>query len=145
MQILNIKATHHEDAPGVEVLVSALMTELQRRQAVNKHNQTEREKYANLVTASASFDGQIISAKLTVKEFKNRLEEAKGRVEGLTKDKATAMGRIDVQLDKVNNLTDEDESEIQQQITDSEEVNRKVRENTERISDGEIKAEEKNK
>lgn len=133
----------HEDAPAEEVSVSALMTELQRRQAVNACNQTHRDALADLHADLNVADQQIASAELDVQEFENRLATAKDRAERLKKDKATTTGNANIKSVEVNNLKDQDEAEIQQQIAESETVNRRVRENAEYAKlETEVKAEE---
>ena len=136
--------SHHEDAPGEEVSVSALMTELQRRQAVNQRNEEVRREFGHLQVRIDECTQQIVSAELDVEEFEKRLQQAKVRVDEVRKKKATATGDRNVKAAEVNDLRDADDAEIQEQIADSETVNRKVRENAERVKlESDVEAERK--
>lgn len=127
-------APQHEDAPEEEVSVSALMTELQRRQAVNQRNQEVRRELTERRQALHARDEQIVSAELGVAALEDRLGQAKDRVEELRKKKVATTGEINVKAAEVNGLQDSDEAEVQQQISDSETVNQKVRENAARVN-----------
>ncbi len=124
----------HEDAPEKEVSVSALMTELQRRQAVNKRNEEVRDELGNLQGEINAREDHIRSAEEVATTLESQLQEAKGRVETLKNQKAANALEIKVKLVEVHDLEDADESEIQQQVTESDTVNNKVRENAARVN-----------
>jgi hypothetical protein len=124
---------HHEDAPEEEVSVSDLMTELKRRQAVNRRNREERDKLADLRETVQGWEDEQEEAQIKVQRLEAALAEARGDLAKCKEDKATATKNVTIQSAKVESLQDADEDEIQQQIADSEDVNRKVRENAERV------------
>jgi len=123
----------HKDAPAEEVSVAALMTELQRRQAVNRKNEEVRGELGQLQQTLDMWGCQIDATEAEVEEAEKRLRDAREILEELKKKKATTTGDINVKSVEVNGLADADEAEMQQQITESETVNRKVRENAERV------------
>ncbi len=125
---------HHEDAPEVEVSVAALMTELQRRQAVNKRNDEVRKEYLNLSADRKLYDDEHESAKLVVQELEKQLLHAKEEAEKFETKGASANRNLNTKLVEIKALVDADEAEIQQQVTESDTVNRKVRENAERAN-----------
>ena len=129
-------APHHENAPKEEVSVSALMTELQRRQEVNRRNDFVRGELKALKDNLANVDTNTASAEYDVAELEEKLKQAKARLEDLHKKHATVTGNINVKSVEVNGLADADCLEIQYQIAESETVNREVRENAERIKLG---------
>jgi len=133
----------HADAPEEEVSVADLMTELQRRQAVNRRNEEVRGELADIrVRVLPMLDDTIHGAELDVTELEAKLNRAIERLEDLAKKKATATGDGNVKAIEVNSLKDEDEAEVQDQVAASEDTNRKVRENSERARlDGDMKAE----
>ena len=126
-------APHHEDAPAEEVSVAALMTELQRRQAVNRRNDDVINELRDMQTGLSRCDDAIEDADREVEAIKTRLKEAETRAAELRKKKASITGDINVKSVEVNGLADADCDEIQNQIAESETVNRKVRENVERV------------
>jgi len=119
------------------------MTELQRRQAVNRRNEEVRGELADIrVRVLPMLDDTIHGAELDVTELEAKLNRAIERLEDLAKKKATATGDGNVKAIEVNSLKDEDEAEVQDQVAASEDTNRKVRENSERARlDGDMKAE----
>lgn len=122
----------HDDAPGEEVSVSSLMTELQRRQAVNRRNLELRGELTELQSRPKSWDLRIKEAEATIKDLQAQVAAAKDRIASHKEGKAKAEQAIQIKLIETGNLKDEDEAETQQEITDSETVNRKVRETAER-------------
>lgn len=122
----------YEDAPKEEISVATLMEELKRRQAVNRHNKDVRDELAELQDGLTLCDQEIASAELDVKEFEKRLKQSRKRLEVRKKKKAKTTGYSNVTSVAVTELKDEDEEEIQGQVTASEETNRKVRENGQR-------------
>lgn len=123
----------HEDAPEEEVSVSALMTELQRRQAVNRRNEEVRGELADIrMRAIPKYKGAIEAAELDIKALEEQISHARERREGWAKKLATATGDGNVKAIEVNSLKDEFDGDTQRQITESETVNRMVRENAER-------------
>jgi hypothetical protein len=119
----------HADAPEEEISVATLMEELKRRQAVNRRNREVRDELAKLRDGLRLQDRQITSAELDVKDFENRLEQARADMEKQKKKKAVVTGDISVTSAEVDSLKDADEEEVQEQVTASEETNRKVRAN----------------
>ena len=135
----------HKDAPPEEVSVSALMEELTLRQGVNRNNEAVRNELAELQHGLKAWDQQIESAELDIAEFEKRLAQANDRLEDLKMKKATATGDVNAKSVEVNSLKDKDVDAVQQQIADSETVNRKVRENAERAKLDETLKQERSK
>jgi len=120
----------HDDAPEEEVSVSALMDELQRRQMLNEENDNLRKKVAES-------DALVAECTSRVEKLKKELQTAQDELE-----KAQECNQQD--RHKADGLKNEDVAEIQQQISESETVNRKVRENAERARiEAELEAERK--
>jgi len=124
---------HHADAPEEEVSVSALMNELKRRQAVNQHNTDVLNELTALEDGLVSQNKQIEQDELDIGEIEERLERARGGLEELRKKKAKNTRDIDAKSAEVSGLKDEDEPEIQGQIAASEDTNRNVRDNADRV------------
>lgn len=124
---------YHADAPEEEVSVSVLMTELTRRQAVNRHNEEVRSELVAMRRVAEDCAKEITTAESDVADFEKRLQQAKDRVESLKNKNAYALTDVTVKSAEVDDLKDADEADVQQQIADSESVNRKVRENAERV------------
>ncbi len=123
---------HYKDAPTVEVSVSDLMTELQRRQHVNQHNQDVRQELASLKAKDSALAEQTARAVADVKDLECKLSVAKAHVETCETARATATGDCNVKSVEVNGLKDADEQDIQDQVAASEETNRQIRANNDR-------------
>ena len=123
---------HFTDAPEKAVSVSDLMTELQRRQAVNKRNGEVRGELADLRDTVVDWEEDQKIAEATVQRLELDLAAAKQLVAECKKDKATAIGNVTVKSVEVDGLVGWDENEVQQQITDSESVNQQVHGNAAR-------------
>lgn len=119
----------HEDAPEEEVSVAALMTELERRQAVNRRNEDERGTLKRHGFDVQTSQRQLEGAKSDVEDAEQRLKHAQNELRECEADLDQCTSRVEQQKPVIEGLTDADEAEIQKQVTDSEDVNRKVREN----------------
>jgi len=124
----------HEDAPEEEVSVAALMTELQRRQAVNARNADVRREADEVRFKITEHERRIETAQAELRLLHTQLQAAEQEVNKARSAKDIASSLLEVKTAEVNSLKDADESDIQQQITESETVNRKVRENAERVT-----------
>lgn len=123
---------HRDDAPEEEVSVSALMTELQRRQAVNQRNEGVRGELDDLKRIVVTRENELEAAKIAAERLESQLSSARRDVEASKQGKANADRDVVVKSTEVKTLQGADEAEMQQQIADSETVNQLVRMNVER-------------
>jgi len=134
----------HADAPKEEVSVSALMTELQRRQAVNRQHNEVRNELTALQQGVKTWERQLADADSAIDDLEQKLKQAKERRNDIDKKRNRAATEVTAKQAEVDALQDEDEQEIKDRITDSESVNRKVRENADRaLLSNELEAERK--
>jgi energy-coupling factor transporter ATP-binding protein EcfA2 len=105
----------HADAPNEEVSVSQLMEELQRREHVNKTNGDERVALNRLRDELSTAMQQLNIAR----DELERLESQVAMRESVYHEKEA----------QVESLKDEDVTQVQRQIAESETVNSKVRDN----------------
>lgn len=108
----------HSGVPPQEVSVSELSDELQRRIRVNEANEETR-------IAWSQADRSVSAAQAKVERLEASLAQARGELE-------LAQASYDKLKDEASNLQDLDVEEIQLQISESEAVNLKVRENANR-------------
>ena len=124
--------SRHGDAPDEEVSVAALMTELRRRQAVNAENANVRRELDTAQAALMVRDREFKSALDHIKALELQLQQAQKRLLDENRKWVEVENQITRQTAVVARLIDENLDEVQEQISNSETVNRKVRENVER-------------
>jgi len=106
---------HHADAPAEETKLSDLLAEIERRKAHNESNAGKRK--------------QIETVKDCLKNTQAKISELEAELANLRKVAANYREMLEEQSAEISGLVDADVSEIQAKIAQSEQINRKVREN----------------
>jgi len=137
--------TPHDDAPDEEVSVAALMAELCRRQAVNAENDKVRAELPAAQAALTDLNLNIKARQKNIEDLESLLQTARQHLRNEEHRRAAVEDRITRQAAVTAELADENLDEVQKQISNSETVNRKVRENAERDRLAQQVADEHNK
>jgi len=136
---------YHQDIEDKGVDVSALTQELQRRMAVNQSNDQEKDKVRWKEAEVDRAQKQVTYQEGEVARITSALQSAKANANAATTTLQQSQKESSDFLDAAAKLVDEDCVEIQQQIQDASEINRKAEENRRHaqvIEDGKkIKAE----
>lgn len=114
--------THHDDAPEMAIALGDLMEELDKARAVNMANAEVREEAIALGRDVATQDRECDLIQDKIRELTEHLKVLEGA-------RATLIGKRKAKSAEADKLTDVDLSAIQEKITASDEINRKVREN----------------
>jgi len=107
--------TQYANVPKKEISVSALMEKLSSKETANLKNQKVRDEQSRVLEAKQMQIDRIKKLEQEVKEAHQKLTAITETAKELTK--------------RVSSLHDENVEEIRTQITQADEVNRKVREN----------------
>lgn len=122
----------HPEAPAEEVSAAALVAELKARKAHNAANAQAVKQVENIGAASEKQNKLVESIEKAVSDLQMRLNAA---LEDFAKEKERSeqlAGELVVAGNALALLKDANIEEVEQQIADSEAVNRKVRENSKR-------------
>lgn len=125
-----LKATpKHDNTPGEEIVVSDLVKELKRRQAVNGEHARKRREAESQQRHLEDYDAKALQAVDRVKQIEAELLKAKEAVEELHRQRDEYKLQIETFCTEVKSLNDEDTSEVEQQISEAELINVRVRDN----------------
>lgn len=116
---------HYPEAPEEEVAVSSLVDEMQRRQSINRENDSIRYRASDESQACAKIESEINGLEEEIARLQKALEAKRGEL-------AQQHEIADEWERKTGNLTYQNVDEIVNQIDSAEETNRQVRANRER-------------
>jgi DNA repair exonuclease SbcCD ATPase subunit len=119
----------HDDAPAEEVSVSALAAKLREIHAANAENGKQRDILRVLESKVKDAEKGIAVAEQRITDLEQQLAKAR---EQLTSSQAAhndAINNVSLQQRLVNTLQDQSTTEIESQIANAEQINRKVRDN----------------
>lgn len=125
---------HFPDAPKEEVSAAALVEELRKRQQVNTEN---RKKEKALVLLKGERDGALTEVEALAAEITDLEARLVTLRERYAAKRATAVElgqKYDEYEQIVASLVDADTAEVEQQIADSEAINKQVRANAQRAA-----------
>lgn len=115
----------HDDAPEAEASLAELMTEMRRREAINKENAKAREDWDDAENRVTTLNDEVEQRKAELKLAQERLAQAvEARDNAVTKAEALRVKAVD--------LLDADVAEMQRRIESVGETNAKVRANRDR-------------
>jgi DNA repair exonuclease SbcCD ATPase subunit len=134
------QCAEHKDVPEREVSVAELMAELQRREAMIKENEkvratvtaADKPRQAAL-TEAGQVGNEIVECEEQIAEWQARLKELLAKRKQCAEKISATETEYQARNTAARALVDPDLDEVRQQIADSETVNRKVRENQERV------------
>lgn len=124
----------HADAPKGEISAAELINELQRRRAANAINQAAREDCERAAKLTVELDAKSINLKTKIDELQKQVHAALIEFADLEKQNDSAKLAWHASHEVASGLVDHDLSEVEQQIADSETINRKVRANARRAA-----------
>ena len=122
----------HQDVGDKPVSVSELMDELRKRQAVNQANSQEQREFDRIIRKRNDAMEAVGARKDAVKAAEEALRKAEAALAGAEATAEEYARSVELARAKIGLLEDADTQSIEQQISQSEEVNRKVRENAQR-------------
>jgi len=123
---------HDPEAPSQHVSVAALVAELKARKAHNAANKKAAEAVENVRFFSQRQDGVVAAAQELVASMEAKLTVAREHLERETERAGALVAERAGAEANLAMLSDQDIDEVEQQIADSEAVNRKVQDNARR-------------
>jgi len=123
---------YHPDAPGGEISPAALVAELRARQNHNQENAKARKALSIQLTSVDMLQREVAAQQKFVEDLEERLENARAKLAALVTNAQGAAVEVSAAEQAVALLSDQNTAEIEQQIADSEAINRKVRANVKR-------------
>ncbi len=115
----------YPDAPGKELSISGLMSELQKRQGQNRSNQAKRDELATLEGRIEKGQGIAADLERQIAELQAKLEGTRSRLNELKQHRGSLQN-------EVNSLADADEQVIMDKISGAEKINAQVQSNRDR-------------
>jgi len=116
--------TKYDDAPEKEVSVSDLMIQMRKAQETNQENERKRQNIKHIENQIEVQKENIADTEAKIKQLQEQLKAEKGELQGWENRKMEAVKEVAA-------LEDADEETPRQQISEAEEINRKVRANAE--------------
>ncbi len=121
----------HDGVPEGEVSVAELTAELGKREEQLAGNGTTRKDLEDAEKQLTGTDEAIVEAKAEVATLRQQLEEAEGALTLREEERAAVLTVRDDAQELVDELKDPDLEDVKRQMAESDETNRKVRENQE--------------
>jgi len=125
-------APQDPDAPDEEVSIAQLMGELQRRQQTNAANDTARRSLSEQEHEVERLQFDVEARKSRIAELDRRLEADREDLRKATRQVESLASQLAIGQKAVDALKDEDTTEVERQIADSDRLNARVRAQQER-------------
>lgn len=119
----------HDDAPAEEVSITELAGQLKAIHAENARNEAQRQSLRSLESTATDAATTVTYCEKIIADLEHQLNLAKGDLEAARNNHSTAIDKVAAQLKIVNALKNRDTSEVEAQMANAEQINRKVREN----------------
>ena len=125
-------APQDPDAPDEEVSIAQLMGELQRRQQTNAANDTARRSLSEQEHEVERLQFDVEARKSRIAELDRQLEAEREDLRKATRQVESLASQLAIGQKAVDALKDEDTTEVERQIADSDRLNARVRAQQER-------------
>jgi hypothetical protein len=119
----------HDDAPADEVSITELAGKLKAIHAANQANEAQRQSLRTLESKAKDAEWAVSQVADKIADLELQLAAAREQKTKYEASHNEAINAVSVQLRLVNTLQDQNTSEVEAQMANAEQTNRKVREN----------------
>lgn len=119
----------HDDVPTEEVSITELAGKLKEIHAANQKNEAERQKLRTLEQQAKTAEAACVQFEQRIADLERMLKESREQLAQAQQNHNAAIDTTTAQAKVVNALKDQDTSEVEAQMANAEQINRKVREN----------------